>query len=223
MDTITVKSNTIYDDRATPLGYAAVSIVDAGGDAPTNVLIEGNPMASAWTGGKGVAFAAGMRSTTATVRDNPGNDDTARGATVYSAAVQSIPNATLTTLTFDTAPVNSVDMVEGGTAMWVVGSPSRVTMKEAGRVRVTGQVCFAANGTGLRQLNLMMNGANVKGGGRASALNIGAAAIQNVNIASGIIDVVAGDYFELQAFQDSGGALNTSGGITQTWLSVEVL
>lgn len=224
---VTITGNTIFDDRATVLGRAGVYVHNAGGDAPTGLTIENNPMRAAWTSGKGVLVGAGMLGAGFTCRDNPGNDDTARGCTVSLAAPQSLPNSTTssTPIAFDTvSTINSKSFVEGEGPMWEAATPTRITAREPGRWKVTGGIGFTGNATGTREVSLTRNGSPASAGlARQLAASASALYTAQLNIASAVIDVVAGDYIELQARQDSGGNLNAESGLPRTWLSVEVL
>lgn len=119
-------------------------------------------------------------------------------------AAQSIPNASYTALTFtaedydNELPTGMHDLVTNNT---------RITCRTAGTYLCTGQVGWAGNATGRRGMRWDLNGSPVQG-----AQNIVAA-----GVASGIaiqaptiyVAMSVGDYLELMAFQESGGALNT--------------
>jgi hypothetical protein len=42
-------------------------------------------------------------------------------------------------------------------------------------------------------------------------------------MAGPILDVIAGDYFEVFAYQSSGGAINVKGGASASWFSMEII
>lgn len=73
---------------------------------------------------------------------------------------------------------------------------------------VSGQVCFAANATGLRRVHLEVNGAVISG--THSILTATAVADGGVRATtSGLVHLDVGDFVELNAFQTSGGSLST--------------
>lgn len=122
-------------------------------------------------------------------------------ASVYNAVVQSVPNAALTavafnTETFDTASVHSTTV-----------NTSRMTIPGGadGIYLAVGKVVFAPNGTGVRQVRIRKNGADV-----ATCSNTPAGAGTEMIVAiQSIVSLVGNDYLEMFAYQSSGAALNT--------------
>lgn len=117
---------------------------------------------------------------------------------VTRAAALSIPNAAITGVPFT---AESYD--QGG--LWVVGSPSRLTIPNGGagvwRATVSGH--FAANATGVRLIGILKNG------GYGAVLALVGSAAGEVGGTVTYEDVLAvGDYLEMFAFQTSGAALN---------------
>jgi hypothetical protein len=88
-----------------------------------------------------------------------------------------------------------------------VTNSSRLTVPAGkdGKYRITGTVQFAANATGERRLEILLNGATVIGRVSSAAVSGTAPTVLTVTCDYGF---VAGDYVELRAFQDSGGALD---------------
>ncbi|HXI15477.1 MAG TPA: hypothetical protein VNM48_03825 [Chloroflexota bacterium] len=122
-----------------------------------------------------------------------------RACRAYHSAIQSIPHATPTALAlnserFDTDAIHDTAI-----------NNSRLTCKTAGKYSIIGHVEWSANATGVRQLRLVLNG--------VTSLVIVAvttpvgAGYQGI---ATIADLVVNDYVELQAYQDSGGALTVS-------------
>lgn len=85
-----------------------------------------------------------------------------------------------------------------------VTNNSRLTCKTAGKYLVTGNVSFAANATGIRQLQIKLNGATTVGAVGWSASSAGTTDLVVVTL----YDMAVNDYVELIAAQNSGGALN---------------
>lgn len=148
-------------------------------------------------------------------RNNAGADDTTPRVLVNrSAAVQSIANATVTAISWDTQ-VN--DVPEDA---WVIGSPTVVTVPVgARRAKVTGKVTFAASAVGNRSVWVEKNAAVVCGGG-GTVVN-GIATGQQIPVTGGWFDVVPTDTIRVMVYQDSGGALNVNNGADLTWMHVE--
>jgi hypothetical protein len=120
------------------------------------------------------------------------------GQTVASATVNN--SAVGTTLTWAELLFDTSD------GAWSVDNPSRITIP-AGVTKAwfTGSVYFPANGTGARWVRLT-TGANSHMSNVLQPTSH-AVASQSVQLSTGWIDVVAGDYYELHAIQDSGVSL----------------
>jgi hypothetical protein len=141
----------------------------------------------------------------------------------------SLVNATLTTLSWQAAigagigrPLVFTGPIGASgteTDTWLVGTnPSRVTVPNGVQwVSVDASVGFAANATGQRVLWLLINGTRIDRAGIAAA----GAGEPTVASLSGTYAVNPGDYIELQAYQNSGGALNALTIENTTKLQVE--
>ncbi|HZP55027.1 hypothetical protein [Actinocrinis sp.] len=134
--------------------------------------------------------------------------------TAGQASVQSIPNTTWTSLTLDTTVVDSY----GGHSNTT--NNSRYTAQVAGWYLCCGTCGFAANATGFRQIRLAKNGAQVTFS--VATLPVVAATVATVIVTPTLqVFLAVGDYLEVQGFQSSGGALNTTGAdpsLTATWV-----
>lgn len=121
------------------------------------------------------------------------------GAKVMRNAAQSLPNGAFTPIQFDT------EVFDVG-ACWAPGRSTRLVAPIAGVYLVTfaGGLATAVGGRVAAQLR--RNGATLEYGGTltptASAPEVGAAG-------STLVSMSAGDYLELQIYQESGGAVNT--------------
>lgn len=140
------------------------------------------------------------------------------GSTIYAArigrtAAQSIPNNTVTAITFDTEACtgcyDTTTLHDNST------NPERITIPAAASCTVGGMVSYASNSGGsFRSLYIYLNGS----GGTLLALGQreqGSGSNQfslggiNVDIMAGF-HAAANDYIELHAYQDSGSSLNIS-------------
>jgi hypothetical protein len=141
-----------------------------------------------------------------------------RGARAYRTGDLPIANGTETVIAWQAEDVDT-------DAIWSAGAPTRMTVPPSvTKVRVTANVRWGSNGTGVRQVLLLRNGVSFRGG--AMSL-IGAATSTDhaQNITSSVIAVTPGDYFEVAVFQTSGGALNIQG-LTrqnQNWCQMEIV
>lgn len=123
---------------------------------------------------------------------------------------QSVANATLVAVTFDTEDLDTNGMYSTGT------NPSRITIQRKGSYLVVGQIDYAASATGTKYAYIRKNGTDYnafQGGYAQTAVETG------VNVSSFLDTLAIGDYLELIAYQSSGGALNVLSGAA-TWMSV---
>lgn len=119
-------------------------------------------------------------------------------ARVYHNVDQSISHNTLTALAFNSERFDTDTIHDTAT------NNSRLTCKTAGKYNIIGQVTFASSTTGLRSINIKLNGATIIAFIEASADNSGADRLQVTTL----YDLAVNDYVELVAFQASGEALN---------------
>lgn len=119
----------------------------------------------------------------------------------YNNAVQSINNTTTTTLTFNS------ETYDVGAMHSTSSDTSRVTVPTAGDglYLIVGQTMWEANGTGVRRLSLIKNGATALAESDQASASATRLTAQD---AVTIVNLVAGDYVEVTVFQESGGALN---------------
>lgn len=101
--------------------------------------------------------------------------------------------------------------------------PSRITIPpKVKKVRINAGAVFASNSTGVRRLFIAKNG-SMSASGMVARISIPANAITNeVQVVSPVLNVVAGDYFEIYAYQNSGGDLSIDR-VNGTFVSVEVI
>lgn len=121
------------------------------------------------------------------------------------ATLQSIPSGAFTSITLDAEDVDTdVDGVGGHDN---VTNNSRFTARYPGYHSISGGCSFASNVTGRRGVRVAVNGTAVNGSTVVLAATIAASVV--VGNDRNLVYLNVGDYVELQAFQDSGGALNT--------------
>lgn len=119
---------------------------------------------------------------------------------VTGTAVQSIPNNAYTALNWDSNQVDNQGLHSTAT------NTSNIYIKEAGTYRISAQLYFAANATGVRIARIQKNG---------SALNrttvsvpVSSASVASTMHSSIINSAVPGDYYSVEVYQNSGGALD---------------
>lgn len=118
---------------------------------------------------------------------------------VYNSANISIPNGTLTALTFNSERFDSDTMHS------TAANTGRITFTTAGGYDVGCGVAFAANATGQRDCSIRLNGTTpIAYDARAAA----PATVDTVFCISTFYEFAAGDFIEVYVFQNSGAALN---------------
>lgn len=124
------------------------------------------------------------------------------GAKANHSTTQSLNNTTFTTLSFDS------ETFDTNTFHDLVTNNSRFTIPSAkgGKFLLRASVEFAANGTGARHVVIRKNGTNAA---YVSSGNAGGSDA-TVVVCSAVLSAVATDYFDVQAYQSSGGALNVN-------------
>ncbi|HZK23806.1 MAG TPA: hypothetical protein VFC74_00260 [Oscillospiraceae bacterium] len=139
-----------------------------------------------------------------------------KGALLRKGTAQSIPHNTATALTW-------TDVVYNIGNIYSAGLPTRLTIPSGvNKIIVKASVGFQENTTGKREVYIYKNG-NGNYNGRATATVIpvsGTGAIAHV--VSPVLEVVAGDYFEIFAMQTSGGSLNVTDWYN-IWFAIEAI
>jgi len=105
-------------------------------------------------------------------------------------------------------------------ALWDAGQSTRLTVP-AGvtKVRLTGNIEWQTSPTS-QLVEIRMNGGGVIGGGSFIVRGDSGYSNQMRNIASAVLPVVAGDWFELTVFVSASGELR---GMERTWFALEVV
>jgi hypothetical protein len=134
-------------------------------------------------------------------------------AAVYNSAAQSIPNTTLTVVTFNTELYDTDNMHS------TVSNTGRLVAPVAGKYHIAARIGFVTNATGGRQGLLRVNGVtNID-----QDIDFGptAAGACYLLLATDYL-MAAADYVEVTVVQTSGGALNTSSGFSDTHFSMHL-
>jgi hypothetical protein len=126
---------------------------------------------------------------------------------VFQNVAQSIPNATLTALTFDS------ENYDNDGAHSTVTNTSRITFQTAGWHQYDAVYNSAASTAGYRLASAYKNGVLYKLGSRYAAPSTA----QGTASASGSVQVVAGDYLEIYVYQTTGGSLSTDLSFGRSW------
>lgn len=119
-------------------------------------------------------------------------------------AGQSIPNNSDTVVSF---PGEVYDVVQSGDSPMHDNTTnnSRVYIRTAGKYSLIGSVSFSSDATGIRRITIRKNGATTLVQTTSTPVSGASTTIQVGPI---ILDLVAGDYVELLAFQNRGSALS---------------
>src|SRR3990167_4503994 len=120
------------------------------------------------------------------------------GARVYNSANISTTSGVAAVLTFDSERFDT-DGIHSTSS-----NTSRLTCVTAGKYIITGNVMWASNTVGRRQLKIVLNGATTVAFMDETAHQT----FEHAETITTIYDFAVGDYVELHAYQDSTGALN---------------
>jgi hypothetical protein len=115
-------------------------------------------------------------------------------------ATQSVATSTWTSVSLQSEAIDTSNLHD------TVTNNDRIAVTRTGNYQVHGVVEFAANATGIRRIQLAKNGSALSQTVVAGP-NLGASEPAQVQTQA-LLALTAGDYITMQAFQDSGGALN---------------
>jgi len=133
-------------------------------------------------------------------------------AYIERSTTQSITSSTPTMVTWSTQTYNYV-------SVWSGGAATRITVP-AGftEMKLSAFITWASNSTGNRTIKFAKNGTVLWEGA-----NVRVAAVESaMQAVYGWTDVVAGDYFEIEVTQTSGGALNLVAATSNAHVRVEL-
>jgi hypothetical protein len=138
-----------------------------------------------------------------------------QGVSMTKNAVQSIPNATWTAITFQ------VEEFDTDAFHSTSSNTSRITIPTglAGKYLLTGSVVWEVNTTGIRAIAIYKNGASVKD----VFLNLPSTTFGTIQGFSIVVDASVSDYIELFTYQSCGTAMNIDQGTTQTAFQAQYL
>lgn len=146
-----------------------------------------------------------------------------RGALVYDSSGPSIANATDTQITYNQESYDTDSIHDIGS------NPSRLTVpSNITKVRLSTNVNWAKNATGQRSITIYKNGTGNYQGMPSKYDQAGPAGgsdtTHSQTITSPTLEVTAGDYFEVNVYQTSTGALGTSGIAGNfNWFAMEII
>jgi hypothetical protein len=120
-----------------------------------------------------------------------------------ASATQSLPNNTSPTILLDTASTTPTTGTYDPNS-WFSNANDRITIGQDGFYAVSANIAFAANATGRRAVNIIVNGADA-GGIQVLASPAGS----TILAVSTNLYLAAGDLVTMSAVQQSGGALST--------------
>lgn len=122
-------------------------------------------------------------------------------ALAYNSGTQSATSGADLLVTFDS------EVYDVGSMHSTVSNTSRMTIPAGGDglYLVIGKVWFGGSVTGIQEINIYKNGTELPVAGRAWIGGGTGGAQYNIN--SQILSLVAGDYIEIAAFQNSGGSM----------------
>jgi hypothetical protein len=179
----------------------APTIVDAKGDLIAATAADTPARLAVGTNGQ--VLTADSTAATGLKWATTSSSPTAAGCFIYKSTVQTMTNNTYEIITFDTEAFDTDNFHSTSS------NTSRITIPtgKGGKYQVNGNTQWANNTTGLRGIELLLNGT-------AYITNFIAAPNSDgrcfLTIAV-VMSLSAGDYLELDVFQNSGAGLNISG------------
>ena len=138
------------------------------------------------------------------------------GCALTNNGAQSISNTTQTQVTFDTESIDTDGFHSTST------NTARITIPSGkdGKYLIVARLSYSSNSTGTRILWLSKNGSTYLATAGAQPVSTGD--ITTLNITH-IVSLVATDYVTMDAYQGSGGALNTAYDQGKTYFSIQYL
>lgn len=142
-----------------------------------------------------------------------------RGALVSKSASQTLTTGVSTAINFNAESYDTDSIHDNVTNNTRLTVPTGVT-----KVRLIGSATFAANATGVRQLLIRKNNSSFIGRHYGYDNDPQGSIVSSLSAHTSIVEVTGGDYFELHAYQNSGGNLDvTAVGGDTLWFSMEII
>jgi len=174
----------VIAEKATPQTYKPLTISQDGGNPTFDYDTAGN---ATFTGNVSISGANSLWVSRASV----------------ASSAQSLTNNTSTTILLDTASTTPTTGTYDPKS-WFNNANDRIEIGQAGFYAVSANIAFAANATGRRALNIVINGSDA-GGVQVLASPVGSTILS----VSTNLYLAANDLVTISAIQQSGGALNT--------------
>lgn len=138
------------------------------------------------------------------------------GALVKLSSNETLVNSTDLEIPWDVAEYDDASFWEG------VTNPERLTVPVGvTKVKLAGSGYFEGNSTGRRVLKVIKGGSDFVGM-PITSITPSTANPMYINLASPVLEVTAGNYFELRAYQDSGSSLTFYADET-VWFSIDAV
>lgn len=114
----------------------------------------------------------------------------------------------------------AVDITDTGTGVHTIDRETRLIVPDGvTKVKLMAGIEFAVNATGDRHMEIKKNSAAVIGGGAHS--QVADLEFSFMGTGSAVLEVIGGDYFDLQVHQSSTAALDLLSANSKTWFSIE--
>jgi hypothetical protein len=126
-------------------------------------------------------------------------------AQLTRATTQSINNSSYTPVSFSSATFDT-------DSYWSAGAPTKLTLP-AGFFLIRGHIAWAIDATNLRESKIYLNGSPIS---RSSNVKQAVSGVSSTNTSFLLIELSSSVYIELNAWQNSGGALNVNSGASFT-------
>lgn len=138
------------------------------------------------------------------------------GCSLYKSGTQSTSNGVWTAITFDSELFDTDAFHDN------VTNNSRITIPAGknGKYQINGSIMWVASGTGSRLIKMQKNGADILYGNWGT--NAGASDPSSKQI-SGILDLVATDYLELNGYHSHSTSLNVDSTSPKTFFQITYL
>lgn len=135
-------------------------------------------------------------------RDNINNLMTPPTAKAYRRSNQSVPNNAITSVVFVTEEWDTDGMID------LVANSGRITVVTPGIYMVMARIVFAGNGTGYRTIHLVRYNAAGVAQNDIEFRQDSPGTVAGTVGGAFMFQCIATDYFRVEVFQNSGGALN---------------